>query len=588
MARSIPAFGAWVRVLALAATCVSFAAGQGAPAQEGKRLALIIGNDAYTIKPLQNAVSDARAMDKALRAAGFRTILRENATKADMEKAVVELLTPLGPDDTALFFYAGHAVQIANENVLIPVEFAGSRSAIDARFQSFSLARMFDELKQLRLKRTIIVIDACRSNPVAEGHSLQAGLSIPANAGKESYTVFSTSPNQVAGDNPNGKNSYFTEALAGLIGEPGLPIDEVLNRVKAKVQNATQGAQLPWVQNSLTSTFYFHPPKDLATVVDVGLSEKWLSEALRDEQRGDWPESLDLLERVMKQEKSGQLHDRAKGRLPYIKARLEAEKLFDAGQHLAAAGKFREALDLDPFISRAGIEAVNGYLLTEKLEDATAVLQQVRQRGSSADVARADAMLKEIAVVSPAAAAALKQAAPAPPPLTELFVATRFGLPDFTNGRRYGRQAQVVELAKLASLFPKPVIAAPASAVPAPGSLPAATPGTPAVETAGSTPQASAPAEPPPTVLAESLHVEVHAVAGSRDLVAEEFGEIQIGGEQANTGVMVDGKAVSMKLPFKTKLPPGKYRIRTLEAGKTLDDHEVEVKSGATVFISVK
>ena len=82
----------------------------------GKRVALIFGNDAYSISPLKNAVNDARAMDEALRASNFRTILVENAKKSDMESKIGEFLDMLGPDDTALFFYAGHGVQIANEN----------------------------------------------------------------------------------------------------------------------------------------------------------------------------------------------------------------------------------------------------------------------------------------------------------------------------------------------------------------------------------------------------------------------------------------------------------------------------------------
>src|SRR5690349_8365457 len=94
------------------------------PAQEsGKRVALVIGNDSYSQSPLKNAVNDARAMDVALRSASFRTILVENAKQADMQSKLGEFLDMLGPDDTALFFYAGHGVQIANENFLVPVDF---------------------------------------------------------------------------------------------------------------------------------------------------------------------------------------------------------------------------------------------------------------------------------------------------------------------------------------------------------------------------------------------------------------------------------------------------------------------------------
>ena len=59
----------------------------------GKRVALIIGNDAYAISPLKNAVNDAHAMDAALRASNFRTILVENAKKADMESKLAEFPT---------------------------------------------------------------------------------------------------------------------------------------------------------------------------------------------------------------------------------------------------------------------------------------------------------------------------------------------------------------------------------------------------------------------------------------------------------------------------------------------------------------
>src|SRR4051794_15722018 len=156
-------------------------------AEEGKRVALIIGNDAYTIRPLRNAVNDARAMEKALQAAGFQTILRENANKVAMEEAAADFIGKIGPEDTALFYYAGHAVQVEGENLLIPVDFETGKSIVQAKFRSLPLAIVFEYLKRSRPKRTILILDACRSNPVAEGNSLAAGLANPQNEGKETY-----------------------------------------------------------------------------------------------------------------------------------------------------------------------------------------------------------------------------------------------------------------------------------------------------------------------------------------------------------------------------------------------------------------
>jgi uncharacterized caspase-like protein len=107
-------------------------------------------------------------MDKVLQGAGFRTILRENARKTDMEEAMVEMVEKLGPDDTALFFYAGHGVQIEGENFLVPVDFESATTVVRAKSLFFSLAQAIDYIKRSRARRTILILDACRNNPVAE------------------------------------------------------------------------------------------------------------------------------------------------------------------------------------------------------------------------------------------------------------------------------------------------------------------------------------------------------------------------------------------------------------------------------------
>ena len=136
-----------------------------APQEEGKRVALIIGNDSYSTRPLQNAVNDARLMDRVLKASGFKTILKENAKKVEMEEAVSEFLQQLGPEDTALFYYAGHGVQIENENLLVPVDFEPGNTITLSKFRCFSFNVVIDSLKRQRHKRSIFILDACRSNP---------------------------------------------------------------------------------------------------------------------------------------------------------------------------------------------------------------------------------------------------------------------------------------------------------------------------------------------------------------------------------------------------------------------------------------
>ena len=373
-------------------------------AQDGKRIAVIIGNDAYQTRPLKNGVNDARLMDKVLQGAGFRTILRENARKTDMEEAMVEMVEKLGPDDTALFFYAGHGVQIEGENFLVPVDFESATTVVRAKSLFFSLAQAIDYIKRSRARRTILILDACRNNPVAESQALQAGLAIPMNAGPETFVAFSTSPNNVAADNPNGKNSWFTEALGDLIATPGLPIEDIFTTTGKRVMQATREKQTPWRNSNFTSKFYFHPPLDGVIETDVSVLEKWIDDARRREMTGEWAEAIALINQVLSRKPGGQLEEAARGRLPYLTAQRDAQTQFDGAQFAGAAKLYLQAVAADPFASVAAFQGVNSYLLNDQVDEAVAMLKTVRVRGTSAAVVKADAMLKELSSIhSPAA-----------------------------------------------------------------------------------------------------------------------------------------------------------------------------------------
>ena len=404
----------------------------------GKRVALIFGNDAYSISPLKNAVNDARAMDEALRASNFRTILVENAKKSDMESKIGEFLDMLGPDDTALFFYAGHGVQIANENFLVPVDFVPGNSLSSAKFSCMSVAQIFDELNRKRAKKNIIILDACRSNPVAEKYSLEAGLAQPQNSGRETFIAFSTGPGQVAADNPDGRNSWFTEALSEYIKQPALTLElnEVFTKVKKRVSDATEGRQTPWTISSLTSGFYFHAPVNQETENDPTVTEKWFDDAKRREQREDWAEAIGLVDQILKKKPGGTLEEAARNRLPYLTARQEAQQRFDAGDYAAAGPLFEQAVKLDPFSIDAAFQGVNSYLLNGRVPEAIGLLKAIRIRGTSASTAKANAMLKELAAVSKEAGTELAAGIAEPPPIEEIFSGAHFGVPDWDAGAR--------------------------------------------------------------------------------------------------------------------------------------------------------
>lgn len=86
----------------------------------GRRLALVIGNDNYADAPLRNAINDARAMAAALQDVGFEPVrIRFDVGQEQLAAAVDEFVKDIRPGDTALLYYAGHAMQIEGLNYYI-------------------------------------------------------------------------------------------------------------------------------------------------------------------------------------------------------------------------------------------------------------------------------------------------------------------------------------------------------------------------------------------------------------------------------------------------------------------------------------
>ena len=567
----------------------------------GKRVALIFGNDAYSISPLKNAVNDARSMDEALRASNFRTILVENAKKSDMESKIGEFLDMLGPDDTALFFYAGHGVQIANENFLVPVDFVPGNSLSSAKFSCMSVAQIFDELNRKRAKKNIIILDACRSNPVAEKYSLEAGLAQPQNPGKETFIAFSTGPGQVAADNPDGRNSWFTEALSEYVKQPYLTLElnEVFTKVKKRVSDATEGRQTPWTISSLTSGFYFHAPQNQDTENDPTLTEKWFDDAQRRRQREDWAGALDLIDQILKKKPGGTLEAAARKDLAYFTVRKEAQERFDAGDYAAAAPLYERAVKLDPFSIDAAFQGVNSYLLNGRVPDAIGLLKAIRIRGTSASTAKANAMLKELAAVSKEAGTELAAGIAEPPPIEEIFSDAHFGIPDWDAGVRRLETAPV-DIARwtkdLNLAEPAPVqVAQPAVSNAATNGATNA----PANAATDATSSAASPAAPPltpaETAVANAMfHVELLPTGDHRDLKIRRLASapalnssnvrrpsgvpVKVTTEPPGAELTIDGDAGQhCQSPCVLSLAPGKQTIHVQLDGFRAENRALDV-----------
>ena len=188
-----------------------------------QKYALVIGNGAYTgITRLNNPANDAADVSAALRGLGFTVEQVTNAGRVQMEEAVTRLKNRLGAARTSygFFFYAGHGVQSAGENYLIPVD-ANIPSEAYLRDRTVSMQAALEELNTAGNALNIVVLDACRDNPFGWRRSGSRGLQVVSSQPADSIIVYATSAGSAAADG-TGRNGLFTTHLLNNLKKPGL------------------------------------------------------------------------------------------------------------------------------------------------------------------------------------------------------------------------------------------------------------------------------------------------------------------------------------------------------------------------------
>lgn len=136
------------------------------PALAEKRVALVVGNSAYRYTgALGNPKNDATDVAEALRKTGFHVIDGFDLDKAAFDQKVRDFSAALKGSDAGVFFYAGHGLQVAGENYLVPVDAkAESEDALDWEMLKVSLVQRAMERSA---NTNVLFLDACRDNPLA-------------------------------------------------------------------------------------------------------------------------------------------------------------------------------------------------------------------------------------------------------------------------------------------------------------------------------------------------------------------------------------------------------------------------------------
>ncbi|WP_083748956.1 caspase family protein [Pelomonas sp. KK5] len=257
-------------LLCCAAATAAPPAASAVPAGSSQRVALVIGNGAYKDAPLSNPTNDARTMAEALRGAGFKVTLRENADVREMQARIREFGDQLRHGGVGLFFFAGHGMQIKGRNYLIPVASTIERED-EVAYAAIDAQAVLDKMDAAGNGTNILILDACRNNPFARSfRSAQQGLA-QMDAPVGTLVAFATAPGSVASDGLRA-NGLYTEHLLTELRVPGAKLEDVFKKVRTAVRRDSEGKQVPWEATSLEGDFYFIPPV-AAERADVALEK---------------------------------------------------------------------------------------------------------------------------------------------------------------------------------------------------------------------------------------------------------------------------------------------------------------------------
>lgn len=224
------------------------------------KTAFVVGIDTYDNlgkeRQLERAVSDADAIASKLQSLGFQVTQVRNATRSAFNAAWSKFVYDVLPGDEVAIFFAGHGVEIDGQNYLLPRDIPNITYGREARLrrESLSLSELLADLKRRQPQVSLVILDACRDHPlvppelrsVSGGQGGLAALLPP----QGTFIMYSAGAGETALDRLPGEtgpgNSLYTRTLLPLLGQPGLTVQDVAQRVRAEVYRTAR--KLPHTQ----------------------------------------------------------------------------------------------------------------------------------------------------------------------------------------------------------------------------------------------------------------------------------------------------------------------------------------------------
>jgi uncharacterized caspase-like protein len=182
-----------------------------APAPPGRRLAVLVGNDAYTapIPTLETPVDDVSKIASVLQSRfGFETRIVKDAGKAAIIEALNDVAAEAKPADAVLLMYAGHGylMEEIKMGYWIPVD--ASVKTAKGWISNSDISKL---LAAIPARQLILISDSCYSGSLTKEQKVRQGDEIdPAEILKQrSVVVFSSGADEPVSDEGKEGHSIF-------------------------------------------------------------------------------------------------------------------------------------------------------------------------------------------------------------------------------------------------------------------------------------------------------------------------------------------------------------------------------------------
>ena len=253
---------------------------------EGETWAVLIGVDNYSkggVSKLRYAGADAKLFARTLtdklkvkekNVFLYTTDSTDENSKPSLPNVVYRLdwlRQNAGPNDTVIFYFAGHGINKDGETYLLTQE-ADPRAGATLKITSLNGSTVYENLGQSKARNTLVLLDACRndptvgrgdaSNPLDEkferslvfnsnggsAASLPSGNGGPSSEGRNLATLFACSVGERSWESEKRAHGYFTYYLVEALTKAATPdgkitLQTVTNYIRKEVNEDTHRSE---------------------------------------------------------------------------------------------------------------------------------------------------------------------------------------------------------------------------------------------------------------------------------------------------------------------------------------------------------